>query len=428
LSEQLKTLKRTAVITSPPLTKNKIDGLSYIYRVYGEILIEAVDYMWRSNVTSWMKAKKKLYNMFRAKYPGIPSHYIHEAVRDASQRIKSFERLEEKGLAKTEKPIVKKWSVGCDNQLWKLTLSDAEIATHIGWINVPLQFHKLFWKYYNRGWRMASNARWKLVGNRLLLYVAFEKVAELLNNASGRLYGIDVNENNITIYSYPDNKAVTIVTNFSRVVLGYAYRRAAIQESWSEKYGATYNRRLRVSLKKLRERHVKTDLKRKLVKTVVETVKGGVVVLEDLPENFQDKIIDKNGVKGLDAHRLKQSSMRGVQKLIIEKLSECGISHILVDPAYTSSTCPICGSKLVPVRGNAQRNGWKPRILRCPNCGFTHDRDVIGAINIARKYLLDVSPVPLGSKGAHDLHVEWSVTTLKHGEEAQPALVRPTMT
>jgi len=78
--------------------------------------------------------------------------------------------------------------------------------------------------------------------------------------------------------------------------------------------------------------------------------------------------------------------------------------------------------------GNAQRNGWKPRILKCPNCGFTHDRDVIGAINIARKYLLDVSPVPLGSKGAHDLHVEWSVTTSKHGKEAQPALVRPAMT
>ncbi len=47
---------------------------------------------------------------------------------------------------------------------------------------------------------------------------------------------------------------------------------------------------------------------------------------------------------------------------------------------------------------------------------------------LVRKYLLDVSPVPLGTKGAHDLHVEWLVATMKRGVEAQPVLARPTMT
>jgi len=46
----------------------------------------------------------------------------------------------------------------------------------------------------------------------------------------GKLYGIDVNENNVTIYSYSDGKAVIVITNFSKVVLGYAYRRARIQQ------------------------------------------------------------------------------------------------------------------------------------------------------------------------------------------------------
>jgi len=58
--------------------------------------------------------------------------------------------------------------------------------------------------------------------------------------------------------------------------------------------------------------------------------------------------------------------------------------------------------KLVPATGNAQKNGWKPRVMKSPNCGFTHDRDVIGAINIDRKYLIDGSPVPLGSTAAHE--------------------------
>jgi len=41
---------------------------------------------------------------------------------------------------------------------------------------------------------------------------------------------------------------------------------------------------------------------------------------------------------------------------------------------------------------------------------------------------VDVSPVPLGSKGVHDPRVEWSVATVKHEAEAQPALARPTIT
>jgi len=112
----------------------------------------------------------------------------------------------------------------------KLTLNDMRIATHRGWISISLQFHKLFWRYYNSGWRIASNARWKLIENRFYFYVIFEKDAKLSNSESRKLYGIDVNDNNITIYCYPENKVITIVTNFSKAVLGYAYRRARIQE------------------------------------------------------------------------------------------------------------------------------------------------------------------------------------------------------
>jgi len=40
----------------------------------------------------------------------------------------------------------------------------------------------------------------------------------------------------------------------------------------------------------------------------------------------------------------------------------------------------------------------------------------------------DVRFALLGSKGAHDHLVEWSVIIVKHGEEAQPAPARPAMT
>ncbi len=429
MSRQSKTLERSVVLVSLPLTKTKVEILSYIFQVYGRILAEALEHMWDNSISSWTRAKKLLYKTFRERYPDIPSHYIHEAIRDASQRIKSFRKLKKKGLAKTEKPVIRRWSVGCDNQLWKLTLEGVRIATHKGWVNIPLRFHKLFWRYHNGGWVLRSSARWKVVGDRLHLYVVFIKDVKVSSVSSGRIYGIDINENNVTIYAYPDGRAITVVTNFSKVILGYAYRRARIQQRWSKVYGVKDNRRLKVALKKLRERNVKRDVKLKLVKGIINMVKDGVVVLEELPKRFQDKVIErKKRLNGLDVHRLKQSSIRGVHKLIIEKLVEHGIPYVLVDPSYTSSICPICNSKLAPMTGHAQRNGWRPRIMRCPRCGFMHDRDVIGAMNLVKKYLLDVGRMPFAPKGAHDPHMEWLVATVKRGVEAQPVPARPTMT
>jgi len=86
-----------------------------------------------------------------------------------------------------------------------------------------------------------------------------------------------------------------------------------------------------------------------------------------------------------------------------------------------------CGSRLALMTGSAQRSGWNLRVMRCLRCGFTHDRDVIGAVNLVRK--LDVGGCAVGlPKGAHDSHTEWSVTTVKCGAKAQPILARPTMT
>jgi putative transposase len=48
--------------------------------------------------------------------------------------------------------------------------------------------------------------------------------------------------------------------------------------------------------------------------------------------------------------------------------------------AWTSKTCPSCGEK----------NDPKGRVYRCSMCGFVGHRDVIGQVNILRKYLGNV--------------------------------------
>lgn len=67
--------------------------------------------------------------------------------------------------------------------------------------------------------------------------------------------------------------------------------------------------------------------------------------------------------------------------------------------------------------------------MKRPRCNFIHDSDVIGAMNMVRRYLLNVSDHAVDfPMNAHDPHVEWFVATMKRGVEAQPALAKPTMT
>ncbi|MCE4607699.1 MAG: zinc ribbon domain-containing protein [Caldisphaeraceae archaeon] len=49
----------------------------------------------------------------------------------------------------------------------------------------------------------------------------------------------------------------------------------------------------------------------------------------------------------------------------------------LVDPRYTSSTCPMCGGKLIKLR--------KGRVLKCKKCGLELNRQLYGAINVYLK-------------------------------------------
>ncbi|AFU92045.1 IS605 ORFB family protein [Sulfolobus virus STSV2] len=404
---------KTVELVSLRLTAKKAEALSYVYKTYGEILKEAVNILHQKGITSWVKGIKELYKYFREKYPDLPAKYVDEAIRDAATRLKSFQKLKEKGLAYTEKPEVKQWTVSCHQKLWKLSFLGIEISTHKGWIRIPLLFHKQFYIHYNGGWTLRSTARWKIEDRKLTLYVFFRKIVEPNTNYS-RVIGVDVNENNVTLFTLPDHKAITIVTNHSKVVLGYAYRRKAIQERHAHD-----KRSLRVALRKLREKNVKKALRDKVASIIAKIVKkeNAALVLENLPKRFQDKALKKNGLKSFDSHRLMQSAIRGIQKRIVEKALEHGVKVEFVNPKNTSRTCPKCGASLTLMTGKAQRKGWQPRILKCKKCGFSHDRDVIAAWNIAKK--LDVSLVPWGSKGAHDPHVEWQVATMNRKVEAQ---------
>jgi putative transposase len=74
-------------------------------------------------------------------------------------------------------------------------------------------------------------------------------------------------------------------------------------------------------------------------------------------------------------------------RVIEEKCLERGVLVAKVNPKHTSSTCPLCNSKLM--RGHASRH------LKCSKCGVELGRDVAAVMNIERRYLTYKGLVPL---------------------------------
>lgn len=62
------------------------------------------------------------------------------------------------------------------------------------------------------------------------------------------------------------------------------------------------------------------------------------------------------------------------------KAQIAGIDVILVNPRYTSQTCSRC-HHIHPEGGKSYR---KRKLFKCGNCGFEHDSDINGALNIAQ--------------------------------------------
>ncbi|PPT05745.1 Mobile element protein [Geitlerinema sp. FC II] len=62
------------------------------------------------------------------------------------------------------------------------------------------------------------------------------------------------------------------------------------------------------------------------------------------------------------------------------KANIAGVEVVTVDPRYTSQTCSRC-HHVHPERGKSYRNGKR---FKCGFCGFEHDADVNGALNIAQ--------------------------------------------
>jgi putative transposase len=374
-------LTRTIVIPSVELTERKLKAFKELVELYKQMLIELVDYGFEKNVDSFTRLKRDKYRELRERFSRLPSHYIHVACQDASTRIKSFAKLKKRGLAKSERPEVNRITIWLDDHLWKrVGYTTILVSTHEGWVPVELRPHRQFWEYVNSEWALRTQPKMRLdfKKRRLLVYLVFTKAVNIDEEKVENVVSVDVNEDNVTVKVL--DKAYILETNIKRLILSYAKYREVVQ---SVRGNGHVKRALHG-----RERKRKKDIRLKIAKIIANTAENlnAAVILEKLPKQCPRNMI-KDVKDSTLRHRVYQAGFRGMVRVIEEKCLERGVLVAKVNPKNTSSTCPLCNSKLM--------RGYASRRLKCSKCGVEVGRDVAAVMNIEKRYLTYKGLVPL---------------------------------
>jgi len=381
----LKTIERTVILEvwTNRIGRQTLRDIEVAYRRMLEIMVDyAVEYK-----ASQSTLHKIFYRKFRKEYPWLPTRIIKGCYRDAARRAKSFRELQEKGIAKTSKPEVRRITITLsDSQDWRLEDGAIKVRTHMGWILLHYRNHKQLHRYLYSGWKLTEELRLKLVSGKILAYLTFRKDFEAERN-SRNVVAVDVNENNITLAVFREGRiseVYRVETNLGRIVIAYAERRKKLTKGRSTK-----TRDVKKVIKKLREKERKQDIIYKTAGLIehLATQNNAIVVIGNVHKG-KKKLAEKTKKNTL-RHRIHQWSVSKLMGVLNNK----PIHVVDVSEAYTSSKDPFTRKRIrrfspsvirYALRG-ARRVRAAKIVLRIAGNGL--DRDAIGAVNIGLKYL-----------------------------------------
>jgi putative transposase len=325
-----------------------------------------IDHAVRNNMTSYAKLRKEVYEEWKKKWD-YSTHFCHSACRIALAILKSCRKKRER------KPEAKKLFIRLDPQLYKFLGDSIRISVRPRkFAFIKLRFGD-YQKKFIEAWREGKLRTGEITVNETKVIVPFKKEVDLTNPKDW--IAIDINESNVTaVSSNPhvlriDHELRTVHTTYfgiRRRIQKLAREKPKTAQRLLEKYSD-------------REKRKAKDLCHKISKQIVDFAKrnGFGIVMEDL-KGIREKI---NRGKKLN-RRLHSWNFRELQFYIDYKAKSEGLPVVYVNPAGTSSTCPICGGKLAP-------NGY--RRMRC-QCGYENDRDITACLNLLRMRGVSVPP------------------------------------
>ena len=305
----------------------------------------------KHNVSNRYKLHHLIYYKAKNKF-NLPSQYIINAIRVASQTLKSVK------TNKGSKPSFKEFMpLDFDRRTFTFRSDKIRITMPDKRIDLPIEIPEYYWKYLDWSYqtmRIIYDKRF----NRMFLHITFSRDIPI-NNISGNFIGVDVGINNIAVTSnnqfFNSNKIKHIKSKFR-------YLRSRLQSK-----GTSSSRKL---IRKIsgRERRFMRQCNHEISKAIVSSINiGDTIVMEDI------KGIRKCRVNKKQRYWLNNWSYYQLRKFIGYKARLNGNRIIFVNPRNTSKTCSRCLSL------NTIRNGSN---FHCLNCSYHLNADLNASNNL----------------------------------------------
>ncbi|MCD6525112.1 MAG: transposase [Thermococcus sp.] len=194
--------------------------------------------------------------------------------------------------------------------------------------------------------------------------------------------GIDLGVNNLMAVYVENGESFLVNGRPLKSIDFYWRRKIADYQSKLTKSGAKTSRKLRRMHEKakLQAKHYINTAVRQTVRKLYELGVSRIVV-------GYPKGIARNSDKGSKQNFILSHVWRFnyVIKRLTEVAEEYGIEVLVVDEAFTSKVCPVCGK---PHEGARFVRG----LFKCPATGLVFNADLVGAFNILKKVVRTITP------------------------------------
>lgn len=269
--------------------------------------------------------------------------------------------------------------------VWNRDYSLARNQFSVNTLNgrIKLNFKKkAMQKYFNNTWKFGT-AKLVCKFNKWFLHIPMTKeFSKLEYSQVNNIVGIDLGINFLaTTYDSQDK-----TTFYSGSLI--KHKRGHFKAKRKElQLKQTSSARKKLRQIGSRENRYVTDVNHQITKALVDKYpKGTMFVLEDLTgvRSATEKVQIKNRYVSVSW------SFYQFRQMLEYKAEMNGQKVIVVDPKYTSQTCPKCGHI-----DKTNRNK-KTHLFKCKNCHYQSNDDRIGAMNLHRKGIEHISAVTVG--------------------------------
>lgn len=327
-----------------------------------------------------------VYNDVRARF-GLSSQLAIHAVRRVASNRKTAKQK--------DKPVRKfaPTSATYDERVFSFREHDWTVSLRL--LGGRQRF-KLSIGNYQRGLLKGQEPKTATLLKRLngtyYINIQLESQAELPQETDRGL-GIDLGRTDIVVSSEGDKYSGKQVT---KIRDHYANLRSILQYK-AAKGTRSSRRRCRELQKRLsgKEKRFQAHQNHTISYQIVHKAKtqNQVIALEDLTgirerTNRSQQLLPGGSLQGslralprtkTERRRSNSWSFYQLRQFLTYKCIKFGVKLVLVNPAYTSSTCHNC-LHIHPVHGLSYRSG---KSFRCGHCGWSGDADLNGAINIS---------------------------------------------